>query len=74
MAQCLESFKLFKPDCLVYLRVVDHLKAFEHLINQVLDLLLRQALDLHEFPQVCPHERHHQVTAEVASSAAQTLC
>lgn len=58
----------------VNLRVVDHLEAFEHLIDQVLNLLLGQALDLHEFPQVCPHERHHQVAAEVASGTVQILC
>lgn len=60
-------------DCLMNLRVVDHLKAFQHLINQVLNLLLRQALDLHEFTQVGPHERHHQVTAAVASSFVNVL-
>lgn len=63
-AQCLERSVAWKH--LVDLRVVDHLEAFEHLINQVLDLLLGQALDLHELAQVSPHEGHHQVAAEVA--------
>lgn len=40
-----------------------HLKPFEHLINQILDFFLRQSLQLHQLPQICPHERHHQITS-----------
>lgn len=39
-----------------------HLKTFEHLIHQVLDLVLTE-LHPHDLLQVCLHEGHHQVAA-----------
>lgn len=44
------------------LQASTHLKTFEHLIYQVLDLVLTE-LHPHDLLQVCLHEGHHQVAA-----------
>lgn len=40
-----------------------HLKSFKHLINQILDLFFWQPLQLHQLPQICPHEWHHEIAS-----------
>lgn len=43
-------------------QAMTHLKTLEHLIHQVLDLVLTE-LHAHDLLQVCLHEGHHQVAA-----------